>query len=261
VAAGTIVARQLGGTPIARDVPGGAEGTHDLDVELPDGRRIALEVTSAGDEGIESLRSAAFKVWKAPSLNSDWWLGLPMEGQFSVKPAMANVVPHLAVLEQHDLREVGGSLRPRDQIPTDAHEDAVRAVRAVFNLGVRRATRLGPPNSSEPAKLLVSLSGSAGSNFDAMNDLVAERARKKVDKLTAAAGHERHLFVWIRSSASDAELAIATLPPPASTPALADGIGVVWVATSGGPDALYARLLRLRPRGRWETISTSRPSA
>jgi hypothetical protein len=89
-----------------------------------------------------------------------------------------------------------------------------------------------------------------------MNDLVAECARKKVEKLAAAPGFERHLFVWIRSSASDAELAIATLPPPASTPALPAGIDVVWVATAGVAGRLYGKLWRLQPPGAWEDIST-----
>ena len=49
--AGKIVAHRVGGMPIARDVLGAEDGTHDLDIELPDGRRIPLEVTSSGRRG------------------------------------------------------------------------------------------------------------------------------------------------------------------------------------------------------------------
>jgi hypothetical protein len=132
LAAGNIIAQQLRGVPVARNVLGAEDRTHDLDVVLPGGRRIALEVTSAADEAVEALR---------------------------------------------------------------------------------------------------------------------------VEKLAAADGHERHLFVWIRDSYAGAELAMATLPPPASTPLLPEGLDVVWVATKGGdPDALYEHLWRLQPTGGWEAI-------
>jgi len=49
---------------------------HDLDIELPDGRLIALEVAWAGDEAIESLRREALgRVWEAPALGHHWWIG------------------------------------------------------------------------------------------------------------------------------------------------------------------------------------------
>jgi hypothetical protein len=41
------------------------------------------------------------------------------------------------------------------------------------------------------------------------------------------------LFIWMWGSVSDAELAMATLPPPPTTPELPDAVDVVWVATLG----------------------------
>ena len=255
-AAGNIIAQQIGGVPVARDVLGAMDGTHDLDIELPDGRRIPLEVTSAGDEAIESLRREALgRVWEAPALGHHWWIGLPMDGGVKVRHLMSKVIPHLAVLDRHGVEEIGGALRAK--LPASLDGEVADAAKAVLSLGVRRATRIDPPKPGEAARVLASLGGPAGTNFDLMNDLVAECARKKVDKLAAAAGHECHLFVWIRSSASDAELAIATLPPPASTPALPDGIDVVWVATTGAVDQPYSKLLRLRPPGAWEDTSSA----
>jgi hypothetical protein len=72
-AAGSIVARHLGGTALARDVPGAADGTHDIGIKLPDGQEIPLEVTSAGDQSIEALRREALgRVWEAPALSHHW---------------------------------------------------------------------------------------------------------------------------------------------------------------------------------------------
>ncbi|MGA8353530.1 MAG: hypothetical protein WB698_05125, partial [Solirubrobacteraceae bacterium] len=73
--AGRIVAQHLEGTCEARDVHGAPDATHDLDVVLIDGRRIALEVTSAGDREIEELRRLLLgRTWEAPSLRRHWWL-------------------------------------------------------------------------------------------------------------------------------------------------------------------------------------------
>jgi hypothetical protein len=83
----------------------------------------------------------------------------------------------------------------------------------------------------------------AGSDFESMNELVAERASKKVEKLIAAGGDERHLFVWLRGSATDAQ------------PEILEGIDVVWLAVAGGPGQPFSRLWRLRlPRG-WVRLS------
>jgi hypothetical protein len=125
----------------------------------------------------------------------------------------------------------------------------------VFELGADRATRLGVPKDGETALVMASTHGGASSNFDQLNDLVAKCAAKKAEKLVAADGDERHLFVWIRNSASDAELAIATLPPPSSAPTIPDGHDVVWVATGPmRPELLFERLWRLQVPGRWEAM-------
>lgn len=255
--AGRIVAQQLGGEAHPRDVDGAPDGTHDIDIVRPDGRRICLEVTSAADGATEALRRAALgREWKAPSLDHHWWLGVPNDPNTRVKALMTGVVPHLEVLERHDIDQVGGGGRSGRCPPAGAHQEVADATQAVFALGADRATRLGPPKPGETALVMASLHGGASSNFDRLNELVAECAHAKVEKLAAATGDERHLFVWMRSSVADAELAMATLPPPENVPVLPDDIDVVWVATGPeSPDALRGRLWRLEPPGRWEQIS------
>jgi hypothetical protein len=180
---------------------------------------------------------------------------LPDEGEH-FGSGIRVVVPHLDVLERYGIEQVGGAGRSSQRPPPGAAQDVIDATQAVFALGADRATRLGAPEPGETALVMASLHGAAGSNFDQLNALVGERARAKAEKLAAGAGDERHLFVWMRSSVADAELAMAALPPPESTPTLPKGIDVVWVAT--GPEragALCGRLWRLEPPGGWEQIA------
>jgi hypothetical protein len=58
IAAADIVATRVGGQAVPRDVPGAPDTTHDFDVQLADGRAIALEVTSAVDPEMVSMRVA-----------------------------------------------------------------------------------------------------------------------------------------------------------------------------------------------------------
>ncbi len=256
-AAGQIVAQQLDGQIDPQDVEGAPDGTHDMDIKLADERIICLEVTSAADGPTEALRNAALgREWKAPSLSHHWWLGVPNNPNIKVKALMTKVVPHLEVFERHDIEQVGGAGRTDRRPPSGADQKVINAAQAVFKLGADRATRLAAPKPRETALVMASLHGGASSNFDLLNELVAECARAKAEKLAAATGDERHLFVWMRSSVADAELAMATLPPPESTPTLPEGIDVVWVATGPEhPDALCGRLWRLEPPGRWEQIA------
>jgi hypothetical protein len=250
-AAGEIVAELLGGAAVARDVLGADAKTHDLDIERPDGQRISLEVTSAADGALEALAKIALATkHEAPTLSQDWWVGLPMDGELKVKPLMKRVIPLLETFEAHGVTQV--SRFPRGK-PLGSEGEAAEAARALHQLGALHANALGPPKPGEIAQILTSLAGGAGSNFQSMNDLVAECARSKVEKLIAAGGDERHLFVWLHGSASDAHLAMTTLPPPDSVPAIPDGIDVVWLAVVA-PGQPVSWLWRLRPPDGWENI-------
>jgi hypothetical protein len=252
-AAGEIVARQLGGRAVERD---GERGSHDFDVEVSGGRTVTLEVTSAADEAIESLHRAAFRrAHAAPELASDWWLGLPNDGSVQVKRAVRSALPHLAVLEAEGVESIGGVALSGRRAPDGASDAVVEAVRQLYGLRVSFARRLRAPADVDGAEVLLSLHGGAGSNFDQLNELVAECARRKGPQLAGAGGSERHLFIWMRNSVSDAELAMATLPPPPIAPELHEAVDVVWVATlPSTPGALYGKLWRLRPPGGWEQI-------
>lgn len=99
------------------------------------------------------------------------------------------------------------------------------------------------------------LHGGVASDFDALYALLEACAQENAAKLIAAGGEERHLFGWMRASASDAELAFSTLPPPDVPPTLPDGVDVLLLAIPATTlGAAFARLWRVRPPGSWENL-------
>jgi hypothetical protein len=244
--AGKIVAKKVGGTCEPQDVPGAPDETHDFDVVV-DGRRLALEVTSAVDGAMAALRRHAFgRSHRAPSLSYDWWLGVPMNPAPRMRTLIPSVVTQLEVFERHGVAEARD--RSLDRVP-----ELRQAVDAMFKLGVDRATRLDPPDPGDTAVLLFSLHGGLGSDFGKLNDFIARCATANEKKLARADGDERHLFVWVYEDT--AELTMATLPPPSEVPSLPETIDVVWAATpAGDPDAMWGTLWRLRRGGSWERV-------
>jgi hypothetical protein len=96
--------------------------------------------------------------------------------------------------------------------------------------------------------------GGAGGNPEQVNMLVWGRAAAKAAKLGAAGGDEAHLFVWVDGfTYPDAELGMATMGPPQTTPTVPPGIDVAWAATVGSA-GLAGRPWRLEPPGNWEVI-------
>lgn len=256
-AAGRIVAQQVGAAKtIPRDVPGAPNGTHDLDVELPAGHVIAVEVTSARDSKRVSIYATAFgKRWEAPSLSAHWQVAFESGKPLDVPRLAAGVVPHLEVLEKQGVTEAG-------MIASDAWrragDDVVSAMRQITELGATHVRRWNEPTPGETPLLLFSGHQGVGGNPGAVNALVEERARAKVEKLVASEADQRHLFIWIDSSHSEAELGMATMPPPATTPSLPPGIDVVWAATAGMTHEMYRCLWRLAPPNGWERLSAAR---
>jgi hypothetical protein len=254
-AAGTIIARYVGGTVVPRDVPGAPDGTHDLDIALPSGSVIAVEVTSARESKLLSIYATAFgKRWEAPSLSAHWQVAFESGKPLDVPRLAAGVVPHLELLEKRGVTEAGtltsGAWR-------SAGDDVVSAFQQITELGATYVRRWNEPASGETPLLLFSGHGGVGGNPEQVNALVEERAGAKAEKLLASGADERHLFVWIDSSYSDAELGMATMPPPDASPSLPAGIDVVWAATGGMTNDLFGRLWRSKPPGGWESLGGS----
>lgn len=134
---------------------------------------------------------------------------------------MPELPPLIAVLERHGIEHVGRF------VETPEHPEAAEAARRISNLRVHRALRLGPPVDGAESGLFIAMTTGLGSDFDSLNELVAECALAK--------------------------LAMATLPPRPSVPELPPEIDVVWAAT-GGPVIGVRVLYRLARGGVWERV-------
>ena len=247
--AGRLVANEPGGVAIPRDVPGAPDGTDDVDVEI-DGRVIRLEVTSGADPAIIALWKAALEpVRKVASLGHHWWLLLPSDGNLKVNALMAAVVPHLEVLERHQVPQVA----TRERRPK--HPDAANAAREIFVLRIDRATQLDSPTRGDTARVMATTHGGVGSDFDSMNALVEACAARKVAKLAAAGGDERHRS----SSGSRPALRAPSLRARYVAPARRHPDDPARDrrrpgSANGSPGTHGGKLLRLRPPGGWERV-------
>lgn len=78
----------------------------------------------------------------------------------------------------------------------------------------------------------MSIHGGFTADVDKVNQLAVIEAGANSAKLAAADADERHLFVWLRLTHPDAELAVHTGPPPSSPPALPLGAGGIGAPNS-----------------------------
>jgi hypothetical protein len=159
-------------------------------------RYFALEVTSAADSLQRSIYATGFgNQWDAPELAANWQIGIASDSRVDVRKLMGGVEPHLKVLEDNGVAEVG---RGFSKDLRNADEAVVHAAQQIFGLGAILARSWSAPKPGETPQFLLSGHGGAGSNPQQVNELVAERAEAKAKKLRAAEAAERHLFVCQR---------------------------------------------------------------
>jgi hypothetical protein len=259
LAAADLVAIALGGRWESRDGEDDPPGMHDFDVILPDGRRIALEVTSAINGSVLALSDAAFgreerqQRWAAPGLANDWIVTIPQR-PVRVGEMMSAMLPIVKAFEVHGHADVDPHINyayvsPRSELPAPVVEAAQRMVK----LGVNRARVLAPRDDGD-AEMFVTISGGFAGDPGAVNRLLAERAEPKREKLARAKADstsECHLFIWLDGTQPGAELAVATMPPPPA-PDIPLEVDVVWLATP--PLATPQKLWRARQSAGWEVL-------
>jgi hypothetical protein len=256
LAAADVVAGALGGHWESRDAAGDPPGMHDFDVMLPDGRCIALEVTSAIDGAVVALSHAAFGTearqqhWPAPRLANDWIVTIPRR-QVRVAEMMRAMLAILEAFEEHGHADVDPHVNyayvsPRSEMPAPVVDSARRMV----ELRVTRARALAPQMDGD-AEMFITISGGIAGDPDAVNRLVVERAEPKRKKLARASADERHLFVWLDGTQPGAELAVAKMPPPPG-PQIPSEVDVVWLATP--PLTRPGKLWRARQSASWEVL-------
>jgi hypothetical protein len=252
LAAANIVAAQLGGTTEPRDGMTALEGMHDFDIELPDRRRAALEVTSAVDGAVVSLQNTAFgQEWPAPELQSDWWIGIPQETtDIRLRKIRPTLLSALRMLEAHGIPEIAPDWVDYG-IPLELPAAVTQSVRMLFDLGIDSARSVNPARRGA-AQMHFLFHGGASADFDQLHQVLLERVHAKAPKLLRADADERYVFVWLDGTYPDAELAVATLPPPSPAPELPAGIDAVWLSTP--PFDNPERVWVLAPSTGWRVL-------
>jgi hypothetical protein len=126
-----------------------------------------------------------------------------------------------------------------------------QSVQGLFDLGIDWARSVNPVRQSA-AQMHFVFHGAASADFDQFHQVLLERVAAKAPKLLRAKADERHVFVWLDGTYPDAELAVATLPPPSPCPELPTGIDAVWLSTSpfGNPERVWV----LTPSVGWRAI-------
>jgi hypothetical protein len=178
--AAQLLQQVLDGQVTWRDAPGAPPGTHDFDLVLPDGRTIAVEVTSATDPAAEAFWRAVTKAsWRAPTLKRSWLLDV--QTGTNVRAMRRRVEPLLRQLENAGVWQF---------------DEQDQKVAQLVSLGVRGGAAV---NWGQPPEILVTggVGGAVDPEFARMAVEVVARAQDNRNKLLRAGAHERHLVVWI----------------------------------------------------------------
>ena len=252
------IAAVLSASPKRRDVAGAPDLTHDYDLQLGDGRVVALEVTRMSVPEVVEMWDAIEDIdWACSELTFGWSISLRSAGRGRSGPRVrrfrAKAPALLSILEEEGGGRfgdvVGGSL-------DGWSERGRRAIEELRQLGARSGSPVGQP-SGGPALVLVGTSGPGGAVDGTDLNAGVERAiEDNLTKLRAAPGDERHLFVWVDSTDPGASVAMWSYVRPAA-PRLPAGVDSVWVGLwQGGinPQSNAFTLWRALPCGPWEVL-------
>jgi hypothetical protein len=258
ITASILVAAHSGATEIVvRDPPGSPVQVHDFDLLMPDGRVLALEVTTAANEGAISQRSAIGKRdWVATKLADSWTISLPQVGGgpgADIRKLRKKVEARLAMLEEHGHDWFGGRPPEHDEVEDegvtddDPPREVQEVIEALRGLGVIKARRL---RDTGETVIWLAASGIHATSPQAVNRAVEPLAQDNAAKLLKAEADERHIFVWIDSTIHGADLMINDDLAPET-----DGIHTAWVARRAiRPEDPVSRLWRVTPPGGWEIL-------
>lgn len=244
--AGDLLSSLLGANEwLARDVDGGPSGQHDLDLVMPDGRQIAVEVktyTSPEVAEFDALRSELNPV-SAPSLRDGWHLDFDLSNDEAADaaisvPLLKEVVPQLepilARIESEGLQQAVVNL-------ADPHVSASAPQHSICDeLRSLRLRRAFPAPWMDSGRIHLGRAEAvmwygSGSIAEVVESLLS-RAHSKLLRAKECGADESHLFVWVPPGAprsDEASLATATAPPnPRWLPPSVDlrGLDTAWVA-------------------------------
>lgn len=234
-----------GGTTVPRDQGGGALATHDFDVQMEDGKVLAVEVTRFNLERELQQQAEIRRINpRFPGLRFNWQLGVI--GTVDIKRLRREAPSIVVDLEARGIRSL--HLDSRSAVGGDTVLAHLRS------MGVRLLYTLDRADS-RGGNLDIGSAPSVGSSTPDVATDVAElmaRRRGKAEKLAAATADERHLFVWVETSQLSAIAAMGTGVLPTRAPALPEAIDVVWLATGYE----HPRVWQYNRRVGWSDVGT-----
>jgi len=256
IAAADLVTSIIGGRAVPKDGGDAPEKTVDFLIEdLPNLRTAALEVTSIADPKVVSQLRAAFgRTWSSPDLSLIWAVALSRsDPNQNITRLAGTMIPLLVMFEREGETKVEIDYSPGYRAKPAGMKDEMHEARiTMFDNGVSRAQVWNTPEQGKHGEIVFMIREGVSSDPGLLNDLVVDRAEKKVEKLRDTEATERHLFIWMDSTYPSAELAFATLPPPPA-PSIPKDVDVVWlVEPTGWPNQV--RIWRLRQLGEWEVV-------
>lgn len=206
-----------------------SQGSHDFHLTLPDGNVAALEVTTATDQEYRGTAAAIFD----PQLGGNpvaigkcgnVWI-LDVHKTARIARIRSEVAQYLTAIESAGIQ----LFAPWDSV---REHEAVVAIMA--DLGVV-AGAVFP--TAGPGRAYLQIAGEPGmadvEQVLAPISVVSQKSDNR-RKLAATEAAERHLFVFIDDSESDALASLLICHPPTDPPNLPSEITHLWVATYFG---------------------------
>ena len=221
------------GRPVRRDMPGAAPGTHDFDVQLPEGRMIALEVTSSTVPEVVAMWDAIGQLdWAVPSLTRSWSVSLQAAERGKAGTRVRRFhkeAPSLLRVLESELPTRAGDLfgTPLEESLSSRALQTIQALRA---LGVRHGGPVDTMTGNPPLLLVGTVGQARWLDGSSVNQAVADALSANAKKLEAPKADERHLWLWVDSTDSEGAASMHGYSLPAETPDLDDRADEVWVA-------------------------------
>ena len=236
----------LGGRYEPRDTDG-AQGMHDFDLQLDDGRTVAVEVTTDTSRVDRAFRDQISRVspLDVPGLTRVWHVGLatPGDGPDDQRAASARVEALKAELPDI-LRQFEHAGLTKWRVRRSPSRDDAAAADSLRGLGVQLCSSFDPDPDQSPQVFFgdASFGGATGPSriVDAVNENLPNKVGKLVNAKTAGAA-EAHLFLWLKSAQEHkrgrAEAMSFLSRTGLDRLKLIDlqGIDAVWVAADDGP--------------------------
>jgi hypothetical protein len=225
-------------------------GEHDFDLEYPTGARVPLEVTVSTDKAAEATRAAILRRGRfVPRVQCkhDWYV-YPRRNA-NINKIRAHIDSYLAAIEAEG--------RTQFKASTDADTSP-----AVFTILRELGIESGCVVRWESPGIGIATPGDGGRVDSTLVNEAVETEAFKADnrrKLSAAAGSEKHFFIYVARTRHVVWVAVREEAPPAVGPKLPPEITHVWVVTWAG-DGAWHTVWRAQRGSLWTHMGQVNPT-